>query len=524
MLRKLIKSLLKQTAYPEPTSQVRLIETHVSFIFLTDRFVYKVKKPVDYGFLNFTTVDRRRFYCEEEVRLNSRLCPELYLGVVELRESAEGAGFTGQGKVIDYAVKMKRLPEQRMLSHLLERNEVSAGEMAQLGAFIGKFHDNAQRGERIASFGSIPSIRRNWEENFSQAAPFQEETLRAQDLSLLRRWVERFLAANETLLAERVAGGFIRECDGDLHVGNICLGDSICIFDCIEFNERFRYIDTASDIAFLLMDLEYAGRRDLAPPFLQGYRQQTGDRVPPELLGFYMGYRAFVRGKVKSFLLKEPGLPPAQLSEAKSEAARYFRLARGCALRERLRPALIITCGLMGSGKSAVALEIGFQLGVRVERSDLVRKSLPSPAAGPPARDAASGELYDGGSYAPCYNEATYRALLQRARQELQAGRGVIIDATFRRRSDRERFRALAQELSLPFFIIETRCPERLIRERLEKRRLDPDEPSEATWQLFPSQKAEFEAPAEGESIAVDGSLPLPRAVDQALKGLGILT
>jgi uncharacterized protein len=518
MVRKLIKSLLKQTAYPEPTSQVRLIETHVSFIFLTDQFVYKVKKPVDYGFLNFTTLDRRRFYCEEEVRLNGRLSPELYLGVVELRESAEGAGFTGQGKVIDYAVKMKRLPEQRMLSHLLERGEVNPEQMAQLGRYIGKFHNNALRGEKIDNFGSISSIRGNWEENFSQAAPFQEETLPAQDLSLLRRWVERFLSANEKLLAKRVAGGFIRECDGDLHVGNICLGDSICIFDCIEFNERFRCIDTASDIAFLLMDLEYAGRRDLCAPFLEAYQRETGDRVPPELLNFYMGYRAFVRGKVQSFLLKEPGFPPAQLPRAKSEASRYFRLSRGFALRERLQPALIITCGLMGSGKSAVSRELGFELGVRVERSDLVRKSLPSDHA------EASAQDYDAGIYTASYNEATYRALLQRAREELQSGRGVIIDATFRRRSDREEFRSLARALSLPFFIIETRCTDRLIRERLEQRRLDPDEPSDATWPLFPRQKGEFEVPEKGESIPIDTSLPLACAVDQALKGLGILS
>jgi uncharacterized protein len=519
MVRRLIKSLLKETAYPEPTSQVRLIETHVSFIFLTDSFVYKVKKPVDYGFLNFSTVDRRRFYCEEEVRLNSRLCPEIYLGVVELREGSDGGSFTGAGRVVDYAVKMKRLPEERMLSHLLERGEVTPEEMERLGRHIGEFHDRAQRGGTIDRFGEIAAIRGNWEENFSQAVPFQQETLPAKDLALLRSWVERFLSSHGELLAARIAGGFIRECDGDLHVGNICLGSSICIFDCIEFNERFRFIDTASDIAFLLMDLEYAGRRDLCPPFIEAYRQETGDRVPPELLDFYMAYRAFVRGKVKSFLLKEPGFPAAQLAQAKSEAARYFRLARGFALRERLRPPLIVTCGLMGSGKSAVSREIAFQLGLRLERSDLVRKSLPSPAAG---RDR-SPQLYDGGSYTAAYNEATYQELLQRAREELQGGRGIVVDATFRRGSDRERFRALAVECGVPFFIVETSCPERLIRERLERRRLDPNEPSEATWELFPRQKAEFEAPAKGESIQVDTSAPLEAAVDRALKGLGVL-
>lgn len=518
MTRKLLKALLKAAAYPEPTADVRLIQTHISFIFLTDHFVYKVKKPVDFGFLNFTTPDRRRFYCEEEVRLNRRLCPDIYLGVVELRETPEGATFGAGGKVIDYAVKMKRLPEERMLAHLLERGEVGPAQMAEIARIVARFHAQAARGPQIDACGSVGAIRANWEENFRQAAPFQGETISGTDLALVRDWVERFLASHQELLRARVEGGFIRECDGDLHTGNICLTDRICIFDCIEFNERFRYIDTAADIAFLLMDLEYAGHPELCPPFLEAYQGATGDLGLTALLGFYQGYRAFVRGKVKSLTLGEPGVPQEQLIETKAAAARYFRLARGYALRDRLAPSLIITCGLMGSGKSTLARELSFELGLRLERSDLVRKQL----AGRPAR-GSGGNGYGAGIYGADMDRATYQALLQQAEEALAGGRSVMVDATFRRQSDRCAFRSLARRLGVPFFVVETRLCEKLVKERLELRRLDPGEISDGRWELFPRQRSEFEPPAPGGSIPVDTALPLPAAVDLALKGMGLL-
>ena len=519
MNRKLIESLLEAAAYPEPTAKVSLTETHISFIFITDHFVYKIKKAVDFGFLDFTTLERRRFFCAEEVRLNRRLCPEIYLGVVELRETPRGASFAAdQGPVIEYAVKMKRLPEERMLVHLLERGEVVPTQMARIAQVMADFHAKAARGARIDACGGTDAIRANWEENFSQTLPFQEKTLAASDLALLRGWVERFLADNEALLRARVEGGFIRECDGDLHLGNICLAEQIYIFDCIEFNERFRFIDTAADIAFLLMDLEYAGRPDLCPPFLEAYQAASGDLGLRPLLGFYQAYRAFVRGKVKSFRLREPELSPGQLAEATDSAARYFRLARGYALRSKLPPSLILTCGLMGSGKSALAGELGFELGLTPLRSDPVRKKLAAAAAkGGGATD------YDQGIYSQAFNLATYRALWQQAERALSGGGSAIVDATFRRAGDRALFRNLAQRLGARFVLIETRCPETLIRERLERRALDPGEVSDGRWELFPKQRSEFEPPAPGESIPVDSSLPLPAAVDRALTGMGLL-
>ena len=518
MIRKLLKSLLKPAAYPEPTASVRLIETHVSFIFITDAFVYKVKKPVDFGFLNFTTLDRRRFYCEEEVRLNRRLCPDIYLGVVELRAAPGGAAFGGSGALLDYAVKMKRLPQERMLGRLLQAGELQPAQMAALARVIAEFHGRAARGEQINAQGSAGVLRANWEENFRQAAPFVPQTVTRGDLSLMRDWVERFLAEHEDLLQARVEGGFLRECDGDLHLDNICLTDRICIFDCIEFNERFRFIDTAADIAFLLMDLEYAGRADLCLPFLEAYRDAGGDPGPGVLLDFYKAYRAFVRGKVKSFRLREDGLPAEEARTIQAAAAGYFRLARGYCLRGRLAPSLVVTCGLMGSGKSALARELSRELGLCQLSSDLVRKSLAGRA---PAERC--GEGYDAGIYSPASSAATYQALLRGARAELAAGRSVVVDATFRRAKDRAEFRALARELGVPFFLVQTRCSEKLIRERLKQRSREPGEPSDGRWELYPRQRAEFEEPQPGEAILVDSRLPLAEEVDLTLRAMGIL-
>ena len=233
MDQRLLKSLLMPDAYPEPTKSVRLLQTHVSFLFITDNYVYKIKKPVDLGFLNFTSIDRRRFYCNEEVRLNRRLCPEIYLGVVEVLESASGATFRGEGKVIDYAVKMKRLPEERMLDRMLAEGKVSASDIRKIARTIAEFHLNAERGRTISRYGSITAIRRNWEENFRQIGEFVNISLAKKDLHMITLWVETFMARNQALFAERVSRGFIRDCDGDIHLENICLTSHVCIFDCI---------------------------------------------------------------------------------------------------------------------------------------------------------------------------------------------------------------------------------------------------------------------------------------------------
>lgn len=522
MEQRLIRSLLKPSAYPEHTESVELVQTHVSYIFLTDRFAYKVKKPVDFGFLNFSTLDRRRFYCNEEVRLNRRLCPDIYLGVEEVRETPGGARFSGDGRVIDYAVKMKRLPADRMLDRLLSEGKVSVDEIRAIAGVIGDFHRHAERSSEIDANGGIDAIRANWEENFRQTRQFAGDTLNDRDLRLIEGWVGRFMEENAATFARRVDGGFIRDCDGDIHMENICLNadGSICIFDCIEFNTRFRYGDTAADIAFLLMDFDMNRRPDFCGPFMEEYTETTGDGGVTEVLDFYKVYRAYIRGKVESMRLLDPQIPPADKEAARERARRYFRLARGYIARRALPPSLILTCGLTGTGKSFMARELAFDLGLEIVSSDVVRKELTGLAPTEHHRDR-----YGEGIYTDTVTARTYGELLERAKAALAEGRSIIVDATFRRRTDRDIFRQLAAGHGARFHLLHAICPEETARQRLEVRERQSDEPSDGRWEIYLLQKGEFDAPADDESglIRIDTSKPVTEQLNALLDAMGIL-
>ncbi len=515
-----LKSLLNPSAYPEPTSSVNLVQTHISFLFMTDNYVYKVKKPVDFGFLNFLTLDRRRFYCNEEVRLNRRLCPDMYLGVVEVRESLGGATFYGEGKIIDYAVKMKRLPADRMLDRLLAQGMVSDGDIRNIAGTIAKFHLNADRGEDIDAYGQIGAICRNWEENFHQIVEFVDTTVQARDLRLFREWFHTFVEANEELFVERVSGGFIRDCDGDIHLENICLADKVYIFDCIDFNSRFRYSDTAADIAFFLMDLDFHRQSSFGRIFLDEYTATTGDHGITGVLDFYKIYRAMVRGKVESLKVRDRQISDEERNVARERASRYFRLAKGYICRSRLKHSMIITCGLMGSGKSTLAAELAFELGLETINSDLIRKEL---AGISPAIHILEG--YKEGIYTPAASVATYREMLQRADVALGEGRSILVDAAFGRKDDRALFRALAERHGIPFYIIQVDCPENTIELRLRGRLQIPGEVSDGRWELFHRHKQEFAPPDqdEGRLIFIDTSKQLSDNIAIILKALEIL-
>lgn len=512
-------SLLRPDAYPEPTTSVRIIRTHVSYIFITDNFAYKIKKPVDFGFLDFTSVDRRRFYCNEEVRLNRRLCPDIYLGVVEVRASPSGLTFREGGSVVDYAVRMKRLPEERMLDRLLGEGKVSERDIRNIAGTIARFHLQAERGGQIDEYGTVEAIRRNWDENIRQAAWFVGKSVSENDLALFKTFVESQLEENKPLFTERVDSGFIRDCDGDIHLENICMTEPVCIFDCIEFNERFRYCDTAADIAFFLMDLDYHGNGAFSSPFLEEYCAVTGDRGIFGVLDFYKIYRAFVRGKVESLKLSSPDIPDREKIDAMGKAVRYFRLARGYIIRRRMAKSLIITCGLMGSGKSAAAAALGFELGIETVSSDAVRKKITKTPLGKLRRDK-----YGSGIYLPAIDETVYEELFSRCEEALGNGRSIVVDATFRRKRDRVRFTSLAGDYGASFYLLNTYCSESAAKERLDARELGPAVLSDGRWELFHSQKAEFEQPEDGEEgvIRIDTSRPMDDNIDLILRAMGI--
>lgn len=515
-----IQSLLSPEAYPEPVCNVQLLQTHISWILLAGAFAYKIKKPVNFGFLDFSTLERRRFYCHEEVRLNRRLCPEIYLGVVPVRESATGASFAGNGRILDYAVKMVRLPEERMADRLLSRGELTADDVKRIAATVAKFHLNAGRGKDTDSYGSLQAIRANWDENFRQTEDFIGVTLSPEDLLLLREWVDDFMTTNADLFAGRVTGGFIRECDGDIHLENICLTERVCIFDCIEFNDRFRFGDTAADIAFPLMDLEFSGRRDLAGIFLDEYLAVSKDTGAPELIDFYRVYRAVVRGKVESFRLKDSGIPAEEKQAARERAIRYFRLARGYVIRGGLVPSLIVICGLTGSGKSTIAAALGLELGLEVISSDRLRKEL----AGVPLHRHAA-DSYAQGLYSPERSEATYRELAARADKTLASRQGVIVDATCKNREERDNLRRVAASHGAPFHIIVAESPEVLTRQRLDERVKQGTSISDGRWEIYLRQREEFEPflESEGEHIVVDSAESLRDTVDSILRALKLM-
>ena len=511
-----LESLLQPGRYPETTTVVRHLQTHVSHLFLTDQHVYKVKKGVDFGFLDFTTLEKRRHFCYEELRLNRRLSPDIYLGVVELHDDgAGGLSFGGDGAVLEYAVKMRRLPEERMLSRLLEGGQAVAADVEAIAKVVARFHAAAARDLRIASFGSVAAIRSNWLENLRQTVPYCGITLSHVDYQLIGDWALTSLDRLTGQLEMRLRDGFIRECDGDLHSENICLDGQVHIFDCIEFNEQFRYIDTAADVAFLTMDLENHGRRDLAEQFAAAYCQESGDTGLLEVLPFYLVNRAFIRGKVESFRLDDPQIPAPDKEAAAERARRFFRLARGYLLRWRLPHSLFLTCGPTGCGKSAFATEFCFQMGIGLLQSDRERKLL----AGVPVTEHSTA------IYSDAWNQAVYDRLAALAADELATGRSVLVDATFRRRSDREVFIRMAAEQGVPLIIFELSCPAELVRQRLIQREQSGTSISDGTWPLYQQQVATFEPPDPAQTLVItlDASQAVPEMVDQALTGLNLL-
>ena len=332
----LVAALMEPAAYPEPTSRVELIQTHISLVFLTDRFAYKVKKPVDLGFLNFTTLRRRHHYLEEELILNRRLCPEIYLAVVPIVAHRQGLRLGGAGHPREYALKMVRMPQERMMDEVADRGELQVEALDRIIARLVPFYEQAAAGPRINKFGEPGIIAYNHEENFSRTEALVGRMLTRELFEEVREFSRSFLRGKRDLFLRRIREGRIRDCHGDLHMRNICLADGIYIFDCIEFNPRFRYGDVAADIDFLAMDLDFHGLREMSRHFVEGFAKAAGDPELLVMLDFYKCYRAYVRGKINAFAAQDPDLTPEAREQARKAAQAYFTLA-GTYAREGAR-------------------------------------------------------------------------------------------------------------------------------------------------------------------------------------------
>jgi aminoglycoside phosphotransferase family enzyme/predicted kinase len=491
-LAPLIEALSGAAAYSHPVEAVEVRHTHISVVFLAGCFAYKVKKPVNLGFLDFSTLDKRRHFCEEEVRLNRRLAPEVYLGVAPVSRTGLGVKMEGRGEVVEWAVKMKRLPEEATLEKRLQCGQVEVGLLKALARKVASFHARAEGGEHIAAFGRFEVVARNARENFDQVAPQVGTTLSRAVFERLRGLTEEVLAGLRTLIESRADRGVPRDTHGDLHLDHVYLFPDrappadLVIIDCIEFNERFRFADPVADMAFLVMDLRFHGRRDLARAFAEEYFRASGDEEGRALLPFYVAYRAAVRGKVEGFELSEKEIPEAERIAALTKARAHWLLALGELETPGRRPCLVLVGGLPGTGKSTLAQGLAERAGFRLIRSDLVRKEL----AGLEPQESARSP-FEEGIYAPAWSERTYAECLCRAEKLLFEGKRVIVDASFGEEKRRQAFLEAAARLAVPVVFMLCQADPEVIRRRLECRRGDA---SDADWFVYRKAMERWEA------------------------------
>jgi uncharacterized protein len=523
----IVRALAEPGFYPHRPERVEHVQTHISHVFLAGPYAYKLKKAVRFPFLDFATAERRAYFCAEELRLNRRLCPSVYLDVVPITRAAHGALRLGgpEPAAVDHVVWMRRLPADRMLPALLDAGAVQVEHMDALARTVAAFHASAATGAEIAAHGEPESLCRRWDEETASLAAFIGRHLMAEDLEVLADFGPWFVRTHEAMLRARAQAGRVREGHGDLHAANVCLlGATLAtpadlpplaagayVFDCLEFSHALRCHDVASEVAFLAMDLVARERPDLAARFVDTYVATAGDRLLPLLLPFYGCYRALVRGKVEGLKSAEPEVEPAEREAAARRARRHCLVAVQYAWMAG-GPAVIACCGLSGSGKSALAAEISAATGFETLGSDALRKP------GDGARPAVAA--YGTGLYTPESREAVYVALATATDQALAAGRGVVADATFARAEDRARLAAVARRHRRPLVFVECSAAESVIRARLTARERTPSL-SDARWETYLEQRAHREPLRDAEPhLTLDTSADLPRARASALRAL----
>ena len=531
----LVERLRDPRRYPHPAQRIELLETHISWVLLTGSTAYKLKKPLDLGFLDFSTLEARKRACEDELRLNRRTAPELYLGVVPITGTEEEPAIDGSGRAIEYAVMMREFPQEALLDSIAMRGELRIEQMDDLAAAVAAFHANVERAGSQSEFGTTQEVIARARQNFEQIRPLTADAESLAALARLATWTEREFADRRYALDARHREGFVRECHGDMHLRNLVLIEGrIVPFDCIEFNASLRWIDVMSEVAFLVMDFADHGLFPHAWRFLDAYLAQTGDYDGLALLRFYLVYRAMVRAKVAcmrahqlsrvAVSLSDPRTPAAgphlrlsgatnaplsveaaERASAEREFRGYLQLAEQFAALDRR--ALVITRGVSGSGKTLFSGFLVEEIGTVRVRSDIERKRLHGLTPG-----AQTGAEVGGGIYGPDATRRTYGRLREVARAILEAGFPAIIDATFLARADRDAFRALARKLGVPFAIAACEAPEPVLRERVESRVQAAVDASEATLEVLAQQLVTAE-PIAGEertfTVMIDTQLGL---------------
>jgi len=481
----LVDAMLKPDFYPKPAAEIAHKETHISHLFFVGDLVYKIKKPVSFSFLDYSTLAKRRQFLNKELRLNRRLAPSVYLGVLPIALDEFGWRLGGSAEPAEYTLVMRRLPEKRMLPFLLDTGQVDEAMMRDLAGVLADFHARAECWRSIDPTHYMAQLRSQWYENLADLEPYLDPVNRGA-LRGLKNFGLEFFATHSELLKRRVIDGWVRDVHGDLHGEHICFApEGIQIFDCIEFSDALRRIDLAAEIAFLLMDLSVRGGALLRAPFLTRYGERLGDEQRAQLLPFFETYRALVRAKVH--VLRE--------KRWNDQAARYFSFAQrvtwSCA-----EPFLLMICGLTGSGKSTLARALSERLGVSVINSDVVRKKLTgqnSHRVVPPDQDI----------YSPTTTERTYSKMARKAEKQVTSGKGVILDATFGRRALREKIALLAERYGIPLAVIHCSAPEPTTARRLRDRAAQGTDISDGRWEIYVAQKAAYEPMEELPAAAI---------------------
>lgn len=496
MSQALINALQNPALYPHPVDGFQLIETHISWVLLTGDYAYKIKKPMNFGFLDFTDLGQRAHFCNEELRLNQRLTQDVYLEVLPITGSVDAPQLGGQGEAIEYALKMRQFPQAHMLNTLQANGELTAAHIDQMAAQIADFHLHAPTVPVDHPLGTPESVLQPVEQNFEQIRPFLTDEADLQQLDGLQVWAQSSFERLRPLLEARKAEGFIRECHGDIHLGNATLLDGrATLFDCIEFNEPFRFTDIALDTAFLVMDLEDRGLKCLARRLLNSWLEHTGDYGSLKLFNLYKTHRALVRAKVALFRLGQEQ-DAVQRAVILRQYRAYASLAESYSAIPS--PLLAITRGVSAVGKSQVALRLVEALGAIRIRSDVERKRL--------LGEQTASEL-NAGIYSQDASDTVYQRLNALAELALQAGYPVVLDATFLKRPQRQAAQRIADETGAPFLIIDCHAPDSVIASWLQQRQQEGSDPSDATLAVIEAQRA-------GQDPLEEAELPYSKRVD----------
>lgn len=482
----LIEKLQTPDLYDHPIQAFRVIETHISWVLLTGTFVYKIKKPLDLGFLDFSTLEKRHYYCQEEIRLNQRLSSEIYLGVVPITGTENNPHFKGDGEVIEYAVKMKEFPQSCLFDQLLLQNKLTPRLINEVAHILADFHLRIPKALADNPYGTAEQIHEPVVQNFEQVLPFLETADDKTRLAKISAWADNEHQRLFAYFQQRKEQGFIRECHADVHLGNITLvDDTPIIFDCVEFSPCIRWSDVMADIGFLIMDFEDYRRKDFAHRVTNQYFLYTGDYSALHVLPYYQSYRAMVRAKIALFQRE-------QVTDTKMKATLLTKYHRCIELAENyMKPrqcALMITYGLTGSGKSHLAESLVDSLGCIQISSDWERKRL---AGLVPTASTQSG--VNEGLYDPAFHEKTYHKLLELAEQIIKAGYTVIVDASFIRQASRQLFADLAKRLNVPFIILQPETPLEIIKDRVLERQQRGNTISEARLDVLAMQQTTLE-------------------------------